>query len=189
MTNASATLLGNIAPAAPRALRAVLAVLGGAAVIALAARIQVPMWPVPMTMQTFAVILIAMAFGARMGVGAVAMYLAQGAAGLPVFAAGGGIAYLVGPTAGYLWGFLLVAAVVGWLADRGLTRHFAGALGLALLGSVLVYATGAGWLATFAGFEAALASGVLPFLPGDVVKSVLAALLLPAAWKLLARIG
>ena len=188
MTNASATLLGTIAPAAPRALRATLAVLGGAALIALAARVQVPMWPVPMTMQTFAVILIAMAFGARMGVGAVAMYLAQGAAGLPVFAAGGGIAYLMGPTAGYLWGFVLVAAVVGWLADRGLTRHFAGALGLALLGSALIYLAGASWLATFVGAEAALTAGVLPFLPGDLVKSLLAAMLLPAAWTLLARL-
>jgi len=189
MTNASATLLGNIAPSAPRSLRAVLAVLGGAAVIALSARVQVPMWPVPMTMQTFAVILIAMAFGARMGVASVAVYLAQGAAGLPVFAAGGGIAYLAGPTAGYLWGFLLVAAVVGWLADRGMTRHFAGALALALLGSALVYGVGASWLASFIGAEAAFRAGVLPFLPGDVVKSVLAALLLPAAWKLLARFG
>lgn len=187
MTQAS-TRLTSITHALPRPLRAALTVLAGSALIVLATRIQLPMWPVPMTMQTFAVLLIAMALGMRMGVASVAAYLAQGAAGLPVFAAGGGVAYLVGPTAGYLWGFLLVAAVVGWLADRGLTRHHVGALMLALLGSTLVYVVGAGWLAGFVGAEAAFRAGVLPFLPGDLVKSMLLALVLPGAWKLLARL-
>jgi len=188
MTQVSSTLLTSLAPAVPRPVRAVLAVLAGSALIALATRIQVPMWPVPMTMQTFAVLLIAMAFGMRLGVAAVAAYLAQGAAGLPVFAAGGGVAYLAGPTAGYLWGFLLVAAVVGWLADRGLTRRFAGSLMLALLGSALVYAVGAAWLASFVGPETAFRAGILPFLPGDLAKSALLALILPAAWSVLARL-
>jgi biotin transport system substrate-specific component len=165
----------------------VFAILGGALLIALATRVQVPMWPVPMTLQTLAVLLVAMTCGARLAVGAVLAYLAQGAMGLPVFAAGGGLAPLVGPTAGYLWGFVLVAWVVGSLADRGLARGFAGAFGLALLGSALVYVVGASWLAGLIGAQAAWTAGVLPFLAGDLVKSALAALLVPMGWRLLAR--
>jgi len=188
MTQASIHLT-SIAQALPRPLRTALTFLAGSALIALATRIQLPMWPVPMTMQTFAVLLIAMALGMRLGVASVAAYLAQGAVGLPVFAGGGGVAYLVGPTAGYLWGFLLVAGVVGWLADRGLARYHVGALLLALLGSALVYVVGAGWLAGFVGTDAVFHVGVLPFLPGDLLKSMLLALVLPAGTKLLARLG
>lgn len=184
MTHASATtLLGTLAPTAARPLSTVLAVLGGAALIALSSRIQVPMWPVPMTMQTLAVLIVVMGMGARLGTASVASYLAAGAAGLPVFAAGGGLVYLTGPTAGYLLGFLLVAVVVGRLADRGLTRHPLGAFALALLGSALVYLAGATWLSGFIGIEAALRAGVLPFLPGDLVKSVVAAMMLHGGWK------
>lgn len=186
MTQA-ALLMTTLAPTRARPLRAVLAVVGGAALITLATRIQVPMWPVPMTMQSFAVLLVAMTLGLRLGAGAVALYLVQGAAGLPVFAAGGGIAYLMGPTAGYLWGFLAAAVVAGALADRGMTRHMAGALLIAMIGMVLIHALGAAWLAGLVGWEKALLGGVYPFVLGDVIKSVLLALVLPSAWRILAR--
>lgn len=188
MTASSATLLGRVLPAT-RPLPAILAVLGGAALIALATRVQVPMWPVPMTLQTLAVMAVAMAFGARLGVAAVATYLAQGAAGLPVFASGGGFAHLAGPTAGYLWGFLAAALIVGHLADRGLGRHPAAAFALALLGSAVVFFAGWAWLAMLIGGGPAFDAGVLPFVVGDVVKAALAAAVLPLAWNLLARLG
>lgn len=188
MIASSATLLGRVLPVT-RPLAAALAVLGGAALIALATRVQVPMWPVPMTLQTLAVITVAMAFGARLGAGAVAAYLAQGAAGLPVFAAGGGIAHLAGPTAGYLWGFLAAALVVGHLADRGLSRNPVSTFALALAGSAVVLLCGWAWLATLIGRDAAFGAGVLPFLAGDAVKAALAAAVLPLAWRVLARLG
>ena len=166
-------------------LRAILVVLAGSAFIALSARIQVPMWPVPMTMQTFAVLLVALAFGARLAVVTVAAYLAQGVMGLPVFAGGGGLPYLVGPTAGYLYAFLAVALVVGHLGDRGWGRGVARAFAATLAGSVLIYAIGASWLAGYVGAEQAVALGVAPFVIGDLLKAALAALLLPVAWKLL----
>src|SRR3546814_487052 len=99
----------------------VLAVVG-TLLLTLSAKVQVPMWPVPMTMQTFAVLIIGMTYGFRLGTATVAFYLAQGAIGLPVFASGAGIAYLAGPTGGYLIGFLVSAALVGWLAGPGWGR-------------------------------------------------------------------
>jgi len=189
MTQYSDTLFGGIAPTAPRQLRAVIAVVGGAALIALASRIQVPMWPVPMTMQTLAMLVVVMTLGQRLALGAVLGYLGAGAAGLPVFAAGGGIVYLTGPTAGYLLGFVVTAWIVGALADRGLTRRPLGALALALLGSVIVYACGVVWLSGFVGFETALRVGVVPFVPGDLLKALVIALGLPAAMRLMVRAG
>lgn len=166
-------------------MRAILVVLAGSAFIALSARVQVPMWPVPVTMQTFAVLLVSLALGARLAVVTVAAYLAQGALGLPVFAGGGGLPYLVGPTAGYLYAFLAVALVVGHLGDRGWGRGFVRAFAATLAGSVLIYAIGASWLAGYVGAEQAVALGVAPFVIGDLLKAALAALLLPVAWKLL----
>jgi biotin transport system substrate-specific component len=147
------------------------------------------MWPVPMTMQTLAMLAVVMTLGLHLGTGAVLTYLGAGAAGLPVFAGGGGIAYLTGPTAGYLLGFIATAWVVGALADRGLTRRPLGALALALLGSAIVYACGVAWLSGFIGFDAAVRAGVLPFLPGDLVKALVLALALPALMRLVVRAG
>lgn len=189
MKSGSDTILTAILPyeagAQRRPWQVGLVVLAGAAFIALSARIQVPMWPVPMTMQTLAVLMVAMAFGARIGLATVTLYLLQGAVGLPVFAAGGGLAYFAGPTAGYLWAFLVVAAVVGWLAERGFTRSVAGAFVTAIIGSAIIYVIGAGWLAIMVSADTAIASGVLPFILGDLVKSALAAILLPTAWTFL----
>jgi len=137
-------------------------------IIALAAHVTVPFWPVPMTLQTMAVMLIAGLFGAQLGVAAMLAYLVEGAAGLPVFASGIGPAVLIGPTAGYLLGMIAAAAIVG-LAQTHLQR--AGAM---LLATIVIYALGAAWLSQFVGAEKALTMGVMPFLAGDAAKGALA---------------
>jgi len=165
-------------------LRAALLVLTGTIFIALSARVQVPMWPVPMTMQTFAVLLIGMTFGARLAGITLLTYIAQGALGLPVFASGVGMASLMGPTAGYIMGFGVAAVVTGYLADRGGATGYLRSFATALLGGAIIYALGTVWLAQFIGVERAFTLGVIPFVPGDVVKCALVALALPSACKL-----
>ncbi|EKV27519.1 Substrate-specific component BioY of biotin ECF transporter [Caenispirillum salinarum AK4] len=174
----------------PAAQAAVLVGLG-VLVLTLSAWVRVPFWPVPMTLQTLAVLLLASAYGARLGTGTVLAYLAAGAAGLPVFAGtperGIGIAYMMGPTGGYLMGFVLATALVGALADRGWDRRLFGA-GLALtLGLTVIVAAGGAWLAALIGPAEALAVGVVPFLPAEVVKVCLGMCLLPALWALVER--
>lgn len=186
----SRVLLGHFAnPTNPNAalLRTVMIVLTGTLLIALSARVQVPMWPVPMTMQTFAVLLLAMSMGARLAGITLGAYLFQGAIGLPVFATGGGIAYLASPTAGFLIGFLVAAIAVGWLADRGYAKTLTGAFFTALMGSVVIYAVGASYLALHLGMAQALQVAVLPFVPSDILKSASVAVLLTAAQGVLAR--
>jgi len=161
-------------------------VLAGSALIALAAQVRIPLpfSPVPVTGQTFAVLLVAAALG-RLGLWSVIAYPIEGAAGLPVFAGGTfGVATIVGPTGGYLIGFALAAALVGSAAERGWDRHLATALAAMVLGEVAIYACGLAWLARFLLPVPLLDAGLVPFIPGDVVKMVLAALALPGAWKL-----
>jgi biotin transport system substrate-specific component len=172
---------------APSLARNVLLALAGTLALAISAKVQVPFWPVPMTMQTFVVLLIGAAYGWRLGAATVLFYLAQGAAGLPVFAAGGGIAYLAGPTGGFLAGFVLAAAAVGFLAERGFDRR-AGTTVLAMLaGMAVIYACGVAWLATLTGLQTAVAKGMVPFLLADAVKIALAAAVLPLAWRAVGR--
>jgi biotin transport system substrate-specific component len=164
-------------------------VLAGSALIALAAQVRVPLpfSPVPVTGQTFAVLLVAATLG-RLGLASVIAYLIEGAAGLPVFAGGTfGVATVVGPTGGYLIGFALAAAIVGSAAERGWDRHLATALAAMFLGEVAIYACGLAWLARFALPVSLLDAGLIPFIFGDLVKMVLAALALPAAWKVVRR--
>lgn len=164
--------------------RALLLAVAGSLLIAACAQLLVPMWPVPMTMQTFAVLLIGLSYGPRLGSATVALYLGQGALGLPVFAGGaGGIAQLLGPTGGYLAGFVAAAALVGWMAQQGWSRPVLRVFLAMLAGSAVIYAFGAAWLSTLVGLDRALAVGVLPFLLGDAVKAALAAVLLPLAWR------
>jgi biotin transport system substrate-specific component len=168
---------------------ATLAVLGTIA-ITISARINVPMWPVPMTMQTFAILVIAMAYGARLGGATVALYLAEGAAGLPVFAGGGGLAYMAGPTGGYLAGFLVSAIVVGLLAERGWSRNWALTLIAMTIGTAIIFVFGVGYLATLIGAREAVAAGFTPFIWGSVFKIALGAAVMPLAWSLVgARAG
>lgn len=167
--------------------RKLLLALAGTAALALSAKIQLPFYPVPQTMQTFVVLLIGMAFGWRLGAATLLLYLAQGAAGLPVFAAGGGLAYFAGPTAGYLVGFVVAAAVVGALAERRWDRRVGTTLLAMTIGTVIIFAFGASWLAILAGWDVAIASGVAPFLYGAAAKIGLAAALLPLSWRVISR--
>ena len=160
--------------------------IAGSVLMAVSAKIQVPMWPVPMTMQTFAVLVIAMSFGFRLGAATLLLYLAEGAVGLPVFASGTGLAYLAGPTGGYLVGFLVAAALVGWLAEKGWDRTVVLTLIAMTLGTAVIFGLGVTWLAIFLGDAGkAIAGGLTPFLVGAAVKIVLAAAVLPVAWRLL----
>ena len=174
-------------------MRAVLLAVAGSLLLWASAKVQLPFWPVPLTMQTFVVLGLGAAFGWRLGMATVALYLLQGAIGLPVFAGtpekGIGLLYMAGPTGGYLAGFVLAAGITGWLAERGFDRNVL-TMGLAMLaGTVAIYALGLGWLATLIGVEKAVEFGLLPFIPGDIAKLVLAAIVFPAAWKLIKRHG
>ena len=188
--NTTMNRMGALAVPLSLPLKAVL-VIGGSLLVWLSAKVQVPFWPVPMTLQVMALFAIAATFGLRLGLATVALYVAEGALGLPVFAGtpekGIGIAYMMGPTGGYILGFLLMAAIVGWLADRGWSRS-AWKLALAgLAGLVVLYVPGLAWLAQFVGMGKALAFGFWPFILGDLVKLAIVALAVPAAWKLTRR--
>jgi biotin transport system substrate-specific component len=168
-------------------LRALALVCVGSLVLTLSAKTQVPFWPVPMTMQTFVVLVLGAAYGARLAGATVLFYLAQGAIGLPVFATGAGLAYMAGPTGGYLMGFLVAAVVVGALAERGWDRRITTAALAFLIGDLIILLLGFSWLATLIGAERAMAAGVLPFLPAEALKIALAVALLPIAWRLVRR--
>ena len=155
-------------------------VLALSLLLAVSAQVKVAFWPVPMTLQTLAVLAIAGFGGARLAGSAMLAYLAEGAAGLPVFAAGGGLGYLMGPTGGYLLGMLLAAVATGEAVRRAEGRTVATA-GAMLLGMALIYGAGAAWLAQFVGPAKAFDIGVAPFLIGDAVKTGLAAALVLAA--------
>jgi len=165
--------------------------LAGTLLLTVSAKTKVMLGPVDLSMQTLAVLLIGAAFGLRLGVATVLLYLAEGAAGLPVFQSspekGIGLAYMLGPTGGYLAGFVAMAAIVGWAADRGWDRNPL-KLGSAMLAAeVAMMALGFAWLALLVGPEKSWQFGVLPFIAGDLIKIGLAAALLPAAWSLLRR--
>jgi biotin transport system substrate-specific component len=160
----------------------------GIGALILSAHIRVPMWPVPVTMQTFAVLLIGAAYGARLSLVTILGYLALGASGVLVFAGDqAGLAYMAGPTGGYLVGFAVAAALMGALARRGWDRTVAGMAGAMLLGNAVIYALGLGWMAVlFAGskgFAWVVQMGMVNFLPGDLLKLALAAMLMPLLWR------
>ena len=168
-------------------LRDVLLIVGASLITAAAARIALPVpWsPVPLTGQTFAVLLTGAALGARRAVLAQALYLIEGALGLPVFAGGlGGPLVLSGPTGGFLVAFPLAAAVTGMCAEHGWDRRFGAMLASMLLGGAVILVSGLAVLSHFVPANRLLATGLLPFLPGDIIKAVAAALVLPAAWRL-----
>jgi biotin transport system substrate-specific component len=169
--------------------RSALLVLGFSLLTALAAQLVVPLpfTPVPLTGQTFAVLLTGALLGPRLGALAMLAYLAEGAAGLPFFRGGAsGVGHFAGATAGYLLAFPAAAYVTGYLAERGWDRRFLTAAAAMALGSFVILACGWAWLALmFKGGGEAFRLGVAPFLPGDVVKIALAAAVLPTGWALL----
>lgn len=161
----------------------------GVVAIAVAAQIRVPMWPVPVTMQTFAVLTLGAAFGARLGLITLLAYLALGALGVGVFTGeGAGLAYMAGPTGGYLVGFAVAAWAVGALAQRGWSRSVGRMIGALLIGNAIIYAFGLPWMAYLflaeRGAEFVLQWGMTNFLLGDALKLMLAALVVPGLWKL-----
>jgi biotin transport system substrate-specific component len=169
-------------------LREVVLILAGCLLIAVAAQIKIPLpfSPVPITGQTFAVLLLAALYGSKRGPVTVITYLALGVAGIPVFAGAiAGIAPLIGPTGGYLAGFLAAAYLVGLLSERGWDRKPWSAAVSMIIGNAIIYALGVLWLAYYVGWGKVLATGVLPFIPGDIIKIGLATMLLPAGWKLI----
>ena len=170
-------------------LRAVAMVLFGTALLTLSAKVQVPFWPVPMTMQTFVVLMLGAVYGPRLGVATVLAYIAEGAMGLPVFVSGAGLAYLAGPTGGYLAGFVAAAYLVGMLAERGFDRRPLTTLVAFLAGTVVLFGLGVVWLSVLFGFDKAIAVGVVPFVPGETLKIALAVAALPLAWRAIGRRG
>lgn len=165
------------------------AVILGSLLLTLASKVEVPMYPVPMTMQTMAVGLVGALYGWRLGAMTVALWLAQGALGLPVFSAPvAGIGYFAGPTGGYLVAFVFAAAFSGWMAERGWGGHNVVRSFLAQLGqNALTLCIGAAYLATLIGPEKAVMVGMLPFVLGAVLKSALAAAILKSVGMGLTR--
>jgi biotin transport system substrate-specific component len=188
---AQPTLLQVLSPSLSRpaaAGRDVALAIAGSLLLTLSAKLQIPFWPVPMTMQTFVVLVLGTAFGWRLGAATVALYLLQGALGLPVFAGtperGIGLAYMAGPTGGYLAGFLAAAVLCGRLAERGWDRNVWRTALAMTIGHVLILFLGWAWLAVLIGPQKAYLTGVAPFYAATVAKTLLAVVALPLAWKL-----
>ena len=154
----------------------------------LSAKIKVDLYPVPMTMQPLAVLMIAMLCGRNISVAAVSLYLFQGIIGFPVFAYGGGLPYLLGPTGGFLFGFLFASILIGQLADRGWGKFLFKSVFAMLLGLFVIYSCGVFQLSILKGFDFAILNGLKPFIIGDLYKLILAALLLPQIWKLVNKV-
>ena len=166
--------------------------VAGALALTLSAKAQVPFYPVPLTLQTLVVLVLGAALGARLAPGATLRYLLEGAAGLPVFAGtpekGIGLAYMMGPTGGFLAGFVLAAAFIGWCADRGLDRPAWKLTAVLFAGHALIFVLGFAWLAQFIGVEKAWMAGIAPFYLATAVKTLLAAAIVAGSWKLIGRL-
>jgi biotin transport system substrate-specific component len=188
MTTLAPTLYSRTFPRTASWLRDLTLIVFGSLFVAILAQVKIPLpfTPIPLTGQTFAVLLVAAALGSKRGAATMAFYVALGALGLPVFAGGAsGITYLSGATLGYLIGFVLAAYIVGLLAERGLERSVRTSLIPFLVGTLIIYACGVTWLAIVLGsFSKAVTLGLAPFIVGDIIKLIAASLALPAAWKL-----
>ncbi len=162
--------------------------LAGSLLIATLAQIAVPVGPVPISGQTLGVLLVAAVLGPKRGALAVTMYVAEGTVGLPVFAGGrAGLAVLMGPTGGYLIGFIAAAWVIGTLCRAGMDRRPTTTFITMIVGSAVIYLFGILWLAQFTGWSSVLQFGVIPFLFGDALKAAIATVALPMAWSFIRR--
>lgn len=179
-TTLSQALIGNRSVLSQIAL-----IVGGSLLIGLAAQVSVPMLPVPMTLQTLAISIIALAYGSRLAAATLVAYLVEGAVGLPVFAdASFGLAKLVGPTAGYLWGFVAMAWLTGYMVEHGFGRGLVRLFAAALIPAALLFVPGVIVLKLVLAMDwpSAMAAGVTPFLIGGLVKAALAALVVAGGW-------
>jgi biotin transport system substrate-specific component len=185
-----AALIDRVIPRS--AINNVALILSGAVFTAYAAQLLIPMWPVPITAQTLAVLLVGSVLGATRGAISLIVYFSMGAVGLPVFSAATSLSF--GPTFGYLVGFIAAAAVVGYLSQRGWHKSVAGVLGSFAIANSVIYLFGLPWLAFVLGslgaandLASVAAAGLAPFILGDVIKMTVAAALLPLAWKFLGK--
>ena len=188
--SSQAALIDRVIPRS--AINNVALILSGAVLTAYAAQLVIPMWPVPITAQTLAVLLVGSVLGATRGAISLIVYFSMGAVGLPVFSAATSLSF--GPTFGYLIGFIAAAALVGYLSQRGWHKSVAGVLGSFAIANSVIYLFGLPWLAFVLGSLGAAndlvsvsAAGLAPFIIGDVIKMTLAAALLPLAWKFLGK--
>ena len=161
----------------------VLTVIVCSLILVLSAKIKVDLYPVPMTLQPLAILMIAMLCGRNISVASVSLYLFQGMIGLPVFAYGGGLPYLMGPTGGFLFGFLMASLIVGELADRGWGKFLFKSVFAMMLGMFTIYTFGIIQLGIINGFQFSIIKSMQPFIIGDFYKLVLASILLPQIWK------
>jgi biotin transport system substrate-specific component len=163
------------------------------ALLTLSAKVQIAWWPVPMTLQTYVVLVIGMTCGTRLGLAAVVSYVLAGALGFPVFAGtpekGIGLAYIAGPTGGYLAGFIVAVVVCGRLAEKGWTSRFWPRVAAIVMGHATIFVFGIAWLGVFVGAERAVALGFIPFIGATIAKTLLAAVTVPAARRLVVRGG
>jgi biotin transport system substrate-specific component len=191
MTTLAPTIYTRTFPRAAGWLRDMTLIVFGALFIAALAQVKIPLpfTPVPLTGQTFAVLLVGATLGSRRGAASMALYIALGALGLPVFAGGAaGTRYLSGATLGYLIGFVIAAYIIGLLAERGYERSLRTSITPFMIGTLIIYLCGLTWLAIVLGsLSKAITAGVLPFLIGDVIKLIAAAAMLPAAWKFVGK--
>jgi biotin transport system substrate-specific component len=188
--SSQAALIDRVIPRS--AINNVALILSGAVLTAYAAQLVIPMWPVPITAQTLAVLLVGSVLGATRGAISLIFYFSMGAVGLPVFSAATSLSF--GPTFGYLIGFIAAAALVGYLSQRGWHRSVAGVLSSFVIANSAIYLFGLPWLAFALGsfgaandFPSVAAAGLAPFILGDVIKMIVAAALLPLAWKFLSK--
>ena len=189
MTTLAPTLSTRYFPRTAEWIRSLFLIVLGSLLLAVLAQIQIPLpfTPVPITGQTFGVLLLGAALGSKRGAASMLLYITEGAVGLPFFAGGASrFSVLTGATAGYLIGFIVAAYVIGQLAERGLERSVRTSIIPFLVGTIIIYVCGVTWLSVFLkSFSKGLEFGLLPFLIGDAIKLVAAALVLPAAWKLI----
>jgi len=187
MTTLAPTLSNRYFPRTTEWIHSLFLIVFGSLLLAALAQIEIalPFTPVPITGQTFGVLLIGAALGSKRGAATIILYLTEGGLGLPFFAGGAsGLTILTGATAGYLVGFVGAAYAVGWLAERGLERSVRTSIIPFLVGTIIIYVFGVAWLSTIVGgLDKAIELGMVPFLFGDAVKLVLASVALPIAWK------
>ena len=156
----------------------------GSFILAISSKVQIPLTPVPVTLQTLVLLVMSMFLGWRGAVGATSLYLFQGAIGLPVFAHGGGFVILFGPTGGYLFGFLIASLVVGYLAERGWDKSVVLTFTSMTIGTLIIYLFGVIWLSYLKDLNTALVFGLLPFITPDILKICLGTCIITAGWEI-----
>ena len=168
-------------------VRNIVLVLSFSLLTALAAQVKVEIGLIPITMQTLIVLLSGALLGSKKGAASQITYLLGGLMGIPWFSRGGGIAYVLSPTFGFIVGFVFAAYLVGWLSEKGFDKKIKTAIIAMFIGNMVLYLPGLFWLAKFTGFDNVLAVGFYPFVLGDLLKILLAGLLLPLGWKILKK--